>query len=75
MSQPPRAPVWRRSTRCVSDHHCFEVADLGDAVGLRNSQRPELSLAFPKTAWRDFLSGIEAGDFHPAEFTARSDAR
>jgi hypothetical protein len=62
MSELPRA-VWRRSTRCVSDHHCVEVADLGDAVGLRNSQRPELSLSLSRQAWQQFIDGIEAGEF------------
>lgn len=62
MSQPPRA-AWRRSARCVSDHHCVEVADLGDLVGLRNSQRPELMLAFSRPVWRSFVAGVENGDF------------
>jgi len=62
MSDLPRA-VWLRSTRCVSDHHCVEVAGLGKTVGLRNSQRPELFLTFPVQAWHDFLDGIEAGVF------------
>jgi hypothetical protein len=61
MTESPRA-VWRRSTRCVSDHHCVEVADLGDVVGLRNSQRPGLSLTFSKQAWHGFLDIIEADD-------------
>jgi hypothetical protein len=62
MTESPRAD-WHRSTRCVSDHHCVEVADIGGAVGMRNSQRPELSLAFSKQAWRGFLDGIRLGDF------------
>jgi hypothetical protein len=62
MSELPRA-VWRRSARCVSDHHCVEIADLGDTVGLRNSQRAEISLTFPKQAWHDFLERLTAGDF------------
>lgn len=62
MSELPRAG-WRRSIRCVSDHHCVEIADLGDAVGLRNSQRPELSLTFSKQMWRAFLDDIEAVAF------------
>jgi hypothetical protein len=60
MIDPPRA-AWRRSVRCVSDHHCVEVADLGDTVGLRNSQRPEFSLSFSKREWRGFLDGLKAG--------------
>jgi hypothetical protein len=62
MIESPRA-VWRRSTRCVSDHHCVEVADLDGMVGLRNSQSPELSLVFSRQTWQGFLEGIQTGDF------------
>ncbi|MEV4423556.1 DUF397 domain-containing protein, partial [Patulibacter sp. NPDC049589] len=55
--------AWRKSTRCVSDHHCVEVADLGDDVGVRNSQRPQTALVLPKAAWRDLIDGITRGDF------------
>jgi len=67
MSQSPRAdmPDWRRSTRCVSDHHCVEVADFADldAVGLRNSRRPAVSLVFSKQSWLGLIDGIKAGEF------------
>ncbi|RSM51518.1 DUF397 domain-containing protein [Actinoplanes sp. ATCC 53533] len=66
MPELPRA-VWRRSARCVSDHHCVEIADLGDAVGLRNSQRSELSLTFSKQVWRGFVDRVKAGDFHSVQ--------
>ena len=61
MSELPHA-TWRRSTRCVSDHHCVEVADLGDTVGLRNSRRPELSMTFSKQDWQNFLEELTVGD-------------
>jgi hypothetical protein len=61
MYELPRA-VWRRSIRCVSDHHCVEIADLGDVVGLRNSQRPAHSLTVSKQVWRAFLDDIKAVD-------------
>ena len=64
MLKLPRA-TWRRSARCVSDHHCVEVADLGNAVGLRNSQCPEFSLKFSRQEWHGFLDGLKAGDFNP----------
>ena len=54
--------VWRRSARCVSDYHCVEVADLGDDVGLRNSQRPEIELSFSKAVWRDLIAAVKAGE-------------
>jgi hypothetical protein len=62
MTELPSA-VWRRSLRCVSDHHCVEVADFGDAVGLRNSQHPEHSLTISTQAWQNFLDELKAGDF------------
>jgi len=65
MPELPRA-VWRRSARCVSDHHCVEVADHGDTVGLRNSRRPEFSLTLSKKAWQSFRDGLKAGRFHSA---------
>jgi hypothetical protein len=66
MSELPDV-AWRRSARCVSDHHCVEVADLGDAVGLRNSRRPELLLSFSKQDWRGFLDRLMAGGVHTEE--------
>ena len=66
MIELPRA-AWRRSARCVSDHHCVEVADLGNEVGLRNSQRPEFSLTFSKKEWHSFVDGLRVGDFHPGK--------
>jgi len=66
MSELPRfaAAPWRRSTRCVADHHCVEVADLDGAVGLRNSRRPEVSLVFSRHAWQAFVDDIKASGFH-----------
>ncbi|MFI7540041.1 DUF397 domain-containing protein [Actinoplanes sp. NPDC049599] len=55
--------TWRRSARCVSDHHCVEIADLGELVGLRNSQVPDASLAISRPAWRHLVAGIKAGEF------------
>jgi hypothetical protein len=65
MSELLDTAVWRRSARCVSDHHCVEVADLGVAVGLRNSQRPTQWLTFSKQEWRSFLDELDAGEFRP----------
>jgi hypothetical protein len=40
-----------------------EVAALADGVALRSSRSPDVVLTFTKTEWREFLRGIEAGDF------------
>lgn len=61
MTELPRA-AWRRSARCVSDHHCVEVADLDDGVGLRNSQRPASSLIFSRQMWQRFVDGVKVGE-------------
>jgi hypothetical protein len=56
--------VWRRSTGCVNDLHCVEVAELGDdEIGLRSSIRPDLTLAVSRQAWREFADGLKAGEF------------
>ncbi|MCP2325036.1 hypothetical protein HDA40_003543 [Hamadaea flava] len=57
-----RAAVWRRSTKCESGS-CVEVADLDENVGLRNSTRPEIAIAFSVETWRDFIAGVRAGEF------------
>jgi hypothetical protein len=54
---------WYKASRCAGDHHCVEVADLDAGVAMRNSQRPEDVLTFPKAAWRDLIAGVKAGDF------------
>lgn len=59
------AAVWRRSTRCEGGH-CVEVADLGNAVGLRNSTLPEVELSFSVDQWRDFVTAVRAGEFDRA---------
>jgi hypothetical protein len=54
--------LWRRSTKCEAGA-CVEVADLGPAVGLRNSTEPETALAFPVESWRHFIAAVRAGEF------------
>jgi hypothetical protein len=53
---------WRKSTRCEAGA-CVEVATEGPQVGLRNSTKPEVSLALDATAWRQFIAGVRAGEF------------
>ncbi len=54
---------WFKASRCVGDHHCVEVADLGAGVGLRNSRRPSEFLVVSKSAWRDLIVAVKAGEF------------
>jgi hypothetical protein len=54
---------WRRSARCVSDHHCVEVAEAGEDVLLRNSTRPEVSLHLTRDQWRGLIRLIRAPDW------------
>jgi hypothetical protein len=55
---------WFKSSYCA-DASCVEVAKIGlDAVGLRDSKRPEEPfLCFDKAHWSDFLKGVKAGNF------------
>jgi len=55
---------WRRSSACVGESHCVEVADLGDRnIGLRSSLTPESSLTLTADQWRDFVAAIKSGTF------------
>jgi len=64
-AEPARAD-WRRSSACVGESHCVEVADLGDrVVGLRNSQVPETSLILTVDQWRDLTAAIKNGALQP----------
>ena len=56
MIKPQEAPVWVKSSRCESTH-CVEVADLGPAVGVRNSTVPATSLTFSAADGRGFGAG------------------
>jgi hypothetical protein len=46
---------WKRSARCVSDHHCVEVDLTGENVLLRNSTRPEVVLELTRDQWRGLI--------------------
>ncbi|MFY1674646.1 DUF397 domain-containing protein [Plantactinospora sp. WMMB334] len=58
-------PTWRRSSRCVTEHHCVEFTLLGDQVALRNSQRPADVLLIAPGGWRDLVAAIKDGCFAP----------
>lgn len=54
--------VWQRSTKCEGGA-CVEVADLGDAVGMRNSTDAVVALSISIDGWRSFVAGVRAGEF------------
>ncbi|WP_372441461.1 DUF397 domain-containing protein [Plantactinospora mayteni] len=56
-------PTWRRSSRCVTEHHCVEFALSGTGVALRNSQRPADVLLIGRGVWRDLIAGIKDDAF------------
>jgi hypothetical protein len=56
-------PVWRRSLRCVAEHHCVEVASIDGAIALRNSQQPTDVLLLSSGVWRNLIAGVKAGEF------------
>jgi hypothetical protein len=57
---------WRRSSWCAVNGSCVEVAKLpAGQVGIRDGKIGAGSpvLAFSRTQWRAFLSGLLAGQF------------
>lgn len=60
---------WYKSSSCPSQATCVEAAALpGGAFALRDGKRPQdPHLLFAAASWRDFLAGVRAGEFDPAE--------
>jgi flagellar biosynthesis regulator FlaF len=55
--------VWRKSTRSQTNGQCVEVADLFEAVAVRDSK--DLSgpaLTFTRRAWAAFIEGVKDGE-------------
>ena len=51
---------WQRSSRCVGESHCVEVNVRDQEVLLRNSVRPDESLALSLDQWRDLMTTLKA---------------
>jgi Domain of unknown function (DUF397) len=51
--------VWRKSARSGGEGNCVEVADLPDAVAVRDSKDPDGPvLTFGPEAWRAFVEEL-----------------
>jgi Domain of unknown function (DUF397) len=49
--------AWRKPARCDSSQ-CVEIAVQGGEVLIRNSEVPDVYLAFPRLEWHAFLRGL-----------------
>ncbi|MBQ1076067.1 DUF397 domain-containing protein [Micromonospora sp. C31] len=55
---------WKKSTRSSGNGQCVEVADLADAVALRDSKDPTgPALLFCREDWTSFLAGTKQDQF------------
>jgi hypothetical protein len=69
---------WQRSSRCVAEAHCAEVAIQGPWVYLRNSTRPRILLRLTRDQWSDLLETLRSDaalrrSDHRARSRTRSD--
>ena len=53
---------WRKSSTCA-DNACIEVAQDGDDVLVRNSDRPTDITRHTPSEWDAFVAGVKNGDF------------
>lgn len=57
-------PRWRISSYSASNGSCVAVADLGEDVAIRNSNRPAAgTLTFPAAVMAAWVEGVKAGEY------------
>ncbi|MFF5243616.1 DUF397 domain-containing protein [Streptosporangium sp. NPDC000095] len=64
MSNPvdPTKVMWRKSSLSGGNGDCVEVADLGDAVAVRDSKDPSgPKLVFARNTWAAFVTDLKNG--------------
>lgn len=55
---------WQKSSRSSANGQCVELADLADAVAMRDTKDPAgPALIFHRDSWMGFLAGVKAGAF------------
>jgi Domain of unknown function (DUF397) len=53
---------WRTSSRSSGNGACVEVADLPQAIAVRDSKDPDgPNLVFTRADWREFMSAVTEG--------------
>ena len=71
MTDLSRAP-WRKARRSQHNGGCVEVANLGDAMAVRDCKRPEAGAhVVGRTAFAAFLADAKAGRFDLGPGTTR----
>lgn len=56
--------VWRKSSLSGAEGNCVEVAQLGDAIAVRDSKDPAGPvLVFTPAEWDAFVGGARDGEF------------
>jgi hypothetical protein len=65
MTMPELAmAIWRKSSRSGGNGNCVEVADLSDAVAVRDSKDPNGGvLVFARNQWAAFIREAKDGKF------------
>jgi hypothetical protein len=54
--------TWQRSSYC-GNNGCIEIAVEHDQIIVRDSKKPRKALAFDRSDWLPFTTGVKAGEF------------